>query len=331
MENDNKKSVIVGIFVLIGIIILVTGVLTLGSQQKAFVKTFSLKAVFEDIGGLQVGNNVWYSGVKIGTVRRVNFYGDSQVEVVMNLDTEVQDFIRKDSKATISSDGLIGNKIIVIYGGTSAAPRAENEDRLESVMPLDTDKMMETLQENNNNLVSITNDLKVLTGKIANGEGIIGAVLTDSILARDFESMMAELQRTAINSSRLTSNLARFSANLDNEGTLMYELANDTIVFSSLKETAKRLETTSQSANEVIDNFKDASEQLSSDSNALGMFLNDPEFAEYIKSTMSSLDTGSTKLNETMEAMRYHWLFRGAFRKMDRAERKAQEAAAEND
>jgi len=331
MENDNKKSVIVGIFVLIGIVILVTGVLTLGSQQKAFVKTFSLKAVFDDIGGLQVGNNVWYSGVKIGTVRRVNFYGDSQVEVVMNLDTEVQDFIRKDSKATISSDGLIGNKIIVIYGGTSAAPRAENEDRLESVMPLDTDKMMETLQENNNNLVSITNDLKVLTGKIASGEGIIGAVLTDSLLARDFELMMSELQKTAINSSRLTSNLARFSANLDNEGTLMYELAHDTTVFSSLRETAKKLETTSQSANEVIHNFKDASEQLSSDSNALGMFLNDPEFAEYIKSTMSSLDTGSTKFNETMEAMRYHWLFRGAFRKMDKAERKAQEAAADND
>lgn len=331
MENDNKRSVIVGIFVLIGIAILVTGILTLGSQQKAFVKTFSLKAVFDDIGGLQVGNNVWYSGVKIGTVRRVNFYGDSQVEVVMNLDTEVQDFIRKDSKATISSDGLIGNKIIVIYGGTSAVPRAENEDRLEAVMPLDTDKMMETLQENNNNLVSITNDLKVLTGKIANGEGIIGAVLTDSLLARNFESMMSELQRTAINSSRLTSNLARFSANLDNEGTLMYELANDTTVFSSLKETAIKLENTTQSASEVVDNFKDASEQLNSDSNALGMFLNDPEFAEYIKGTMSSLDTGSTKLNESLEAMRYHWLFRGAFRKMDKAERKAREAAAEND
>src|SRR5690554_468964 len=331
MENDNKRAVVVGIFVLIGIIILVTGVLTLVSQQKAFVMTFSLKAVFDDIGRIQVGNNVWYSGVKIGTVRRVNFYGDSQVEVVMNLDTEVQDFIRKDSKATISSDGLIGNKIIVIYGGTSAVPRAENEDRLEAVMPLDTDKMMETLQENNNNLVSITNDLKVLTGKIANGEGIIGAVLTDSLLAQNFESMMSELQTTASNSRRLTSNLARFSANLDNEGTLMYELANDTTVFASLKETAIKLENTTQSASEVVDNFKDASEQLNSDSNALGMFLNDPEFAEYIKGTMSSLDTGSTKLNESLEAMRYYWLFRGAFRKMDKAEKKAKEATVDND
>src|SRR5690554_1319159 len=221
MKNDNKKTVIVGIFVLIGIIILVAGVLTLGSAQKAFVKSFSVKAVFDDIGGLQTGNNVWYSGVKIGTVKKINFYGDSQVEIEMNIDAAVQDYIRKDSKATISSDGLIGNKIIVIYGGTSESARIENEDRLEAVMPLDTDQMMETLQENNNNLVSITNDLKVLTGKIASGEGIIGAVLTDSLLARDFELMMSELQKTAINSSRLTSNLTKFSSDLNKEGTLV--------------------------------------------------------------------------------------------------------------
>src|SRR5690554_1991159 len=328
MENDNKRSVIVGIFVLIGIIILVTGVLTLGSQQKAFVKTFSLKAVFDDIGGLQVGNNVWYSGVKIGTVRRVNFYGDSQVEVVMNLDTEVQDFIRKDSKATISSDGLIGNKIIVIYGGTSAVPRAENEDRLEAVMPLDTDKMMETLQENNNNLVSITNDLKVLTGKIANGEGIVGAVLTDSVLVDNFRSIMANLERTAANSNRLTADLTKFSSGLNKEGTLVDDLLNDTTTFSSLRSTAENLESTSKEASEAAENFRVASEQLKVSDNAAGMILNDGEFAEYLKGTMSGLDTGTTRLNESLEALRYHWLFRGAFRKKDKAERKAREEAA---
>lgn len=329
MKNDNRKSVIVGIFVLIGIIILVAGILTLGSAQKAFVKSFSVKAVFDDIGGLQTGNNVWYSGVKIGTVRKIHFYGDSQVEIEMNIDAEVQDYIRKDSKATISSDGLIGNKIIVIYGGTSESPRIENEDRLEAVMPLDTDKMMETLQENNNNLVSITNDLKVLTGKIANGEGIVGAVLTDSLLVDNFKSIMANLQRTAANSNRLTADLTKFSSNLNKEGTLVDDLLNDTTVFSSLKSTADNLESTSKEASEAAENFRAASEQLKVADNAAGMILNDEEFASYLKGTMSGLDTGTTRLNESLEALRYHWLFRGAFRKKDKAERKAREAAAE--
>lgn len=330
MKNDNKKTVIVGIFVLIGIIILVAGVLTLGSAQKAFVKSFSVKAVFDDIGGLQTGNNVWYSGVKIGTVKKINFYGDSQVEIEMNIDAAVQDYIRKDSKATISSDGLIGNKIIVIYGGTSESARIENEDRLEAVMPLDTDKMMETLQENNNNLVSITNDLKVLTGKIANGEGIVGAVLTDSVLVDNFRSIMANLERTAANSNRLTADLTKFSSGLNKEGTLVDDLLNDTTTFSSLRSTAENLESTSKEASEAAENFRVASEQLKVSDNAAGMILNDGEFAEYLKGTMSGLDTGTTRLNESLEALRYHWLFRGAFRKKDKAERKArQEAAAE--
>lgn len=329
MRNDNKKTVIVGIFVLIGIIILVAGVMTLGSQQKAFVRTISLKAVFDDIGGLQTGNNVWYSGVKIGTVRKINFYGDSQVEIELNVDAKVQDFIRKDSKATISSDGLIGNKIIVIYGGTSESPRIENEDRLEAVMPLDTDAMMETLQENNNNLVSITNDLKVLTGRIADGEGIVGAVLTDSLLVDNFRSIMSNLQRTVQNSNRLTADLTKFSGNLNKEGTLMHELTHDTTLYSSLKATAEGLENTTLEASKAAENFKTASEQLNSSDNAIGMMLNDREFADYMKGTMSGLDTGTTRLNESLEALRYHWFFRGSFRKKDRAERRAMEAAAE--
>ena len=181
MNQENKRSVLVGLFVLIGIVILVLGIMTLGGQQKKFVKAIHVKAVFDDIGGLQPGNNIWFSGVKIGTVRKINFYGDSQVEVEMNVEEKVVEFIRKNSKATISSDGLIGNKIIVIYGGTTDYPPVEEGDRLEAIMPLDTDKMMETLQVNNQNLVEITNDLKVLTSKIAAGEGIVGAVMTDSV------------------------------------------------------------------------------------------------------------------------------------------------------
>jgi phospholipid/cholesterol/gamma-HCH transport system substrate-binding protein len=327
MRNDNKKTVIVGIFVLIGIIILVAGVMTLGNQQKAFIRTIGLKAVFDDIAGLQTGNNVWYSGVKIGTVRKINFYGNSQVEIEMNVDADVKDFIRKDSKATISSDGLIGNKIIVIYGGTSESPPVEDEDRLEAVMPLDTDEMMETLQENNNNLVSITNDLKVLIGKIADGEGIVGAVLTDSLLVENFKSIMSNLQRTAINSNRLTADLSKFSSDLNREGSLINDLANDTTIFSSLKATAESLESTTEEASVAAKNFRMASEQLNSSENALGMFLNDPDFAEYVKGTMSGLDTSATRLNESLEAMRYHWLFRGAFRKRDKAEREREEAA----
>lgn len=329
MRNDNKKSVIVGIFVLVGIIIFVAGIMTLGAQQKVFVRSYKLKAVFDDVAGLQTGNNVWFSGVKIGTVSKINFYGDSQVEIEMNVDAKTRDFIRKDSKAAISSDGLIGNKIIVIMGGTTQAPAIEDGDRLQAVMPLDTDKMMETLQENNQNLVSITNDLKHLTGKISKGEGIVGAVLTDSLLADNFRKIISNLEQTAIYSSQMTANLSSFSADLNKEGSLLHDLVNDTTVFASLKQTSVELEKTSNEASSAAVNFNQASKQLNTTDNAFGMLLNDQEFAKYLKETVGNMESGTSTLNESLEAMEYHWLFRGAFRKKAKAEAK-EEAEAED-
>jgi len=320
MRNDNRKTVVVGIFVLIGIIIMVAGILTLGAQQKVFVQSFKVKAVFDDVEGLQKGNNVWFSGVKIGTVTNIRFYGDSQVEIEMNIDSDTREFIRKDSKATISSDGLIGNKIIVIYGGTTQAPVIENGDRLQAIMPLDTDSMMETLQENNQNLVSITNDLKVLTGKIANGEGIIGAVLTDSTLADNFRNIVANLEETSSNSNRLSEDLRKFTSSFDREGTMMYELTNDTSVFASLKKTAGELEKTSQEASSAAANFNQASGKLTSSDNALGMLLNDEEFADYIKQTLENAEVTTNLLNENLEALKYAWIMRKAHKRKEKAE-----------
>jgi phospholipid/cholesterol/gamma-HCH transport system substrate-binding protein len=325
MKNDNKKTVIVGIFVLIGIIILVLAVLTLGAQQKAFVKSFRVYAVFDDVGGLQTGNNVWFSGVKIGTVKKINFYGDSQVEIEMNLESNARDFIRKNSKATISSDGLIGNKIIVIYGGTNEAPIIDPGDRLEAVMPLDTDRMMETLQENNNNLVSITTDLKVLTGKIAAGDGIVGALLTDSSLAVSFRELLVDLDRSAQNSRILTSELASLSKKLNQKGTPIDEFLRDTTLVGSLKASTSGLEETIQQANLAAENLQLATKKLGSSDNAAGMLLNDQDFAAYIKGTVHNLEEGTESFNETLEALRYHWFFRRSFRKSEKARKEAEE------
>jgi len=325
MKDDNKKTVTVGIFVLIGIIILVVGVMTLGAQQKAFVKSYRVFAVFDDIAGLQTGNNVWFSGVKIGTVKKINFYGDSQVEIEMNLESNTRDFIRKNSKATISSDGLIGNKIIVIYGGTNEAPVIDPGDRLEAVMPLDTDKMMETLQENNNNLVSITNDLKVLTGRIAAGDGIVGALLTDSTLALGFRQLLEDLDRSAQNSRVMTGELANFSRKLNQKGTPIDQFLSDTILVKSLQSSTTGLEQTIQQANAAAENLKAATDKLSASDNAAGMLLSDVKFAEYLKGTMQNLDSGTESFNETLEALRYHWFFRRSFRKSERAKEEAQD------
>ena len=321
MNQENKRSILVGLFVLIGIIILVLGIMTLGGQQKKFVKAIHVTAVFDDIGGLQPGNNIWFSGVKIGTVRKINFFGDSQVEVEMNVEEKVVEFIRKNSKATISSDGLIGNKIIVIYGGTTDYPSVEEGDRLETVMPLDTDKMMETLQENNKNLVDITNDLKVLTGKIAAGEGIVGAVMTDSTLGVNFRTILSNLERASTNSNNMLADLADFSNKLNQEGTLANDLVTDTSIVPDLKATLEGLRLTVENAQVLSKEFSTITDKLNSSDNSLGLLLNDPDFAKSLKKTMENADSASYNLNKGMEALEYTWPFNKGFKRKAKAER----------
>src|SRR5688500_8239263 len=129
-QSNNKRAVIVGIFIFLGLAILIAGVLTLGGQQNTFQKKITVKAIFDDVGGLQTGNNVWFSGVKIGTVKKITFHGTSQVEVIMNIDRKDQQYIRKDAKAKISSEGFIGNKLVMIYGGSMAAQQVADGDLL---------------------------------------------------------------------------------------------------------------------------------------------------------------------------------------------------------
>src|SRR5436190_10098382 len=144
-QTNNKRAVVVGIFIFLGLAILVAGVLTLGGQKNTFQKKLTVKAVFDDVGGLQTGNNVWFSGVKIGTVKKMTVRGTSQVEVLMNIDQKDQQYIRKDAKAKISSEGFIGNKLVISYGGTMGVQQIEEDDVLGVEKGLSTDEMLATL------------------------------------------------------------------------------------------------------------------------------------------------------------------------------------------
>ena len=181
-ESSNKRGVIVGVFILIGLVFLIAGILAVGNIKKTFGAKMHVNALFDDVNGLQQGNNIWFSGVKIGTVKKVQFYGNSQVRVLMNIDEKSQQYIRKDAKVKVSTDGFIGNKILVIYGGSSRMRAIEDEDTLSVEKTFSSEDMINTLQENNKNMLAITNDLKVISKKIADGQGSIGKLLNDDAI-----------------------------------------------------------------------------------------------------------------------------------------------------
>jgi phospholipid/cholesterol/gamma-HCH transport system substrate-binding protein len=319
---ENKRSAIVGIFIFLGILIFIIAVFTLAGKQKRFVKSITLKAIFDDVSGLQTGNNIWFSGVKIGTVKKMNFYGNSQVEITMNIEEDAQKYIRKDAKAKISSEGFIGNKNIVVYGGTTKVSSVEDGDVLQVEKAIGTDEIMATLQENNKNLLTITNDFKLLSHKIKNGEGTLGAILTDSLMANNFRSVVSNIQTASSSLSMASSSISRFTTKLNNSGGLVNQMLTDTAVFNSLKTSVAQLQQTTNSVSALT---QKVNQQLNTNNNAVGLLLNDETTASTLKNTLENLETSTKKLDQNMEALQHNFLLRGYFRKQARKEAELRE------
>ncbi|TAE36911.1 MAG: MCE family protein [Sphingobacteriales bacterium] len=326
MQENNKKAINVGIFIFIGLLIFVIGVFTLGSQKKAFNKSFSVNVVFNDIQGLKAGNNVWFSGVKIGTIKKIQFFGTSQVQVFMNLEEEAHKYIHKDAKALISSDGLIGNKIVVITGGNPKFPFVEEGDRLQVDPTLSTDDIMKTLQANNKNLITITNNLKILTNNMVQGKGTIGMLLTDSGMAQKVKSAISNLQTTTVNANKLSQQFAQFGAKLNTKGGIADKLLTDTSLFPRLKNSVASIQTSAKNAATFTNNLNTASQKLNSSDNTLGLLLNDKTSAQDLKATLSNLKTSTKKLDENMEALQHNFLLRGFFKKKAKEQAKLKDS-----
>jgi len=311
-EKSNKRYVLVGLFVFIGLIFLLAGILIVGDLNETFEKKIEVVSLFDDVGGLQKGNNVWLSGVKIGMVSSLKFYGKSQVKVAIQIDSKASQFVPKDSKVKISSDGLIGNKILVIYGGSENSEEIHEGDTLMVEKTSTSEDIINTLQENNKNILEITNDFKIISKRLADGEGTIGKLLNDDSVYNNINSATASLKLATENAQKLLKQLTIFSSNMNKEGTFVNELATDTVVFNSLKVSVLQLQQIADTTALFITNLK---QQGNNPNTSLGVLLNDDKSGASIKETIKNLESSSKKLDEDLEAIQHSVFLRGYFKK----------------
>lgn len=319
-DSPNKRAVIVGMFSLVGILVLLAGILTVGNLHTTFTTKMKVTSIFDDVNGLLPGSNIWYSGVKIGTVKSLNFYGKSKVQVVMNLDEAAQQYIRKDAFVKIATDGLIGNKILIIYGGTVGAGEVLEGDTLRVEAMLSTDDIMNTLQQNNKNILAITDDFKIISKRMVDGQGTIGKLMTDQSVFDNINKTTETLQQASARAQTLMSSLSTYAAKLNKEGTLMNDLVTDTVVFKSMTSSIKELQQMADTASAMMTTLKAASQNPNS---SLGVLLHDDATGTHLKSTIQNLDSSSKKLEEDLDLLKHTFLLRGAFKKQEKAKAKA--------
>lgn len=313
--NKNKRAVSVGIFIFIGLLIFIAAVLTLGGQKKTFSNAITLRAVFNDVSGLQAGNNIWFSGVKVGTVKKIGFTPSSNVEVWLDVDEKHQPYIRKNAKAKVGTEGMIGNKIIVIFGGNESAAPVQENDVLQVEEAISMDEMMSTFQSNNKNLLAITTDFKTITSSLASGQGTIGKLLKEETLLNELRSTLAVLKATTLKANGIADDVASYTGQLQKEGSLTNDLISDTTIFASLRRMTLQMQTVLANANNMVADLKKTTEGLQNTNTPAGMLLHDEATAASIKETLKNLQSGTEKLDQNMEALQHNFLLRGYFRR----------------
>lgn len=318
-EANHRRYVIVGLFVFIGLSILIAAILLIGDLHKTFEQKVEVTSVFNDVSGLQKGNNVWLSGVKVGTISNVSFNGRSKVRVSILIDTDVQQFIPRDSKVKIGSDGFIGNKILVIFGGTENSPYLRNGDTLAVEEQHSTEEMLNTLRQTNDNILAITNDFRVISKRMVNGEGTIGKLLSENSVYNNLNASISMLQKAMGDAQKVMGSLKILTSNFNKEGTLVNEIATDTLMFTSIKNSVMQLQGITSAASELIKNLN---QKISDPNTSLGVLLNDKESGTNTKETIKNLESSTKKLDEDLEALQHNIFFKKYFKNKAKTSKK---------
>lgn len=198
MNITAAQKIKTGLVVLVSILLLTFLVVVIGRNRKLFGSSFSIYANFKNIAGTREGNFVRFAGINVGTVADIRLINDSTVQLRLSLDKKVQQHIKRNAIATIGSDGLMGDKLIMIRAGSpdSALPPVHNGETIRTTDPIDADKLLNNLSRITANGDSITAGLSAIINKINNGGGAFGKVLTDEHFAKKLEGTIDKASQT---------------------------------------------------------------------------------------------------------------------------------------
>jgi phospholipid/cholesterol/gamma-HCH transport system substrate-binding protein len=313
-KEDVKQNAKLGAFVLGGLVLFLVALFFIGSERNIFARTFQISAIFKNIEGLKEGDNVWLSGVKIGTVKKVQIITEGKVAVTLSLKDKQNEFIKKDATAFIGSDGLVGNKIVIIRTGKSQKVIDDN-DTINSLSPPDTQDLINVAKDVGDNTKSLTTDLKTIASKIKNGEGIVGELLNDGPLAHDFRNAVSALKATGSNTAKASADLSALLNQMKNGDGMIATMVSDTTMATTFREAVANVKEVSKNASSMAANLEEVSEKMNSKKNAVGVLLADTVFAGKLQTTLDNAQSASYKLDEDLEALQHNFLLRGFFKK----------------
>jgi len=301
----------VGLIVLISTIVLVTLLFLMTSSSGLGILSHKLTITtyFQNSAGLKSGAAVNLEGVTIGTVKSVTVSStpdrkQTPVKVVMKLNDKFAGDLKKDSKASLSTVGVLGDTVVDISSQFAVGPPLRDGDVMETTETPSLNDVVKSGQGTIESLNAILAKLNVVADNLQSGKGTAGQIINNPGLYNKIDTAVDQLVVIEKNLNRGRGTLGKLLT--DDE---MYNRLNDTV--GKLQHIADDLNAGKGSAGMLLKddslykNLNSTIRQANSllaDANAgkggLGLMLKDPKFRSELGETLSNLNSIVAGVNQ---------------------------------
>ena len=289
-----------GIFVFIGLLITIIAIFLIGNKESMFSKTFTVKAYFNSIEGLRKGAPVRFSGIDVGSVKNIKIVNDSlgQVEVVLRLASDVQKYLKVDTRASIETEGLVGNKVVTLVMGSPNALMLYDGATIRGIDPLGFAAIIDETKGILQYTKAMTENLADIIAKVNEGEGTVGKLINDETLYNNTTQLVKSADKS----------FTAISQKLDTVSVVANSLLTgvESIIFN---------------VDKMVNNVDKIVTDVRQGKGLLGEFIMDKSsldtgFAKVLGDLTRITEhtkAGAEKFEENMEALKHNWLFKNYY------------------
>ena len=322
MTNRVINNVKLGAFTITGLLFLVLLLYMIGKNQNMFGDNYILKAKFSNVQGLITGNNVRYAGIETGTVKEILILNDTTIEVTMVVESRMKSIIRRNATVSVGTEGFVGKKVVNIMPGRGDAPLAQEGDVLLARKTLSTDEMLETLSQTNSDISEIAAGLKQTVLRI-NNSNQLWSLLNDPGIPADIRHTAASVRLASERAAQFTADMQAIAAGIKEGKGSAGILLRDSSIALHLDEAILRIRSAGAQTDSLISTLRtsvaDIRTEMDSSRGVVKALIRDTAWANKVGGILDNIRAGTDGFNQNMEALKHNFLFRGYFKKLERA------------
>jgi phospholipid/cholesterol/gamma-HCH transport system substrate-binding protein len=335
MANQHQNNLKLGIFIISGLLVFLFFIIMVSKKRDLFGSEFELKTRFSNLNGLSTGDNVLFSGLQAGSVKRITLVNDTTIEVDLSIDEKLRSFIPKNTTAAVITNGFVGDKVVNLVPGKGISAHVSDGDLLQPAIAINKEDELKTLSRTNSNIMAISEVLKGGIGRIDTSALI--NLLDNRKVAGYLLSALQNLDAASNNAKALTTALNSLVGNAKHGHGVLGALLTDSSDANDLKAAIANIKTTtiasSNAANQLNEAVGSFRQDIEAGNGPLHVLLKDTATADNLAATITNLKNGTLSFSQDMDALKHNFFLRGYFKRQEKQDEKVktQQAKAARD